>query len=227
MHRLSALRESLSDGSDRRAPSEPHNLDNPNALSAGRVTKSAVSTHRRRRHRHRIVGADHARKESRTLTMEIDHKSVAFPEGVTVHRAAELAAFSSPRSAPTRTSPLRRLPAVHRRNRRNARYPLSCSTAAREGMKVQTDTAALRELRKDILQLILSEHPSSCLICDERMPAGITKRRSGRPRFDRLPVLPERLPVRAPGPRRKARRFRDRFPHPLPRPRGGARRSLL
>ena len=48
-------------------------------------------------------------------------------------------------------------------------YPLSCSTIAQEGMRVLTDTAALRDLRKEILKLILSEHPSSCLVCDERV----------------------------------------------------------
>jgi predicted molibdopterin-dependent oxidoreductase YjgC len=47
-------------------------------------------------------------------------------------------------------------------------YPLSCNTIAQEGMKVLTDTAMVRELRKEILKLILSEHPSSCLVCDEK-----------------------------------------------------------
>jgi predicted molibdopterin-dependent oxidoreductase YjgC len=47
-------------------------------------------------------------------------------------------------------------------------YPLSCNTVAQEGMKVLTDTVMLRELRKEILKLILSEHPSSCLVCNER-----------------------------------------------------------
>jgi NADH dehydrogenase/NADH:ubiquinone oxidoreductase subunit G len=35
-------------------------------------------------------------------------------------------------------------------------------------MQVLTDTAMLRELRKEILKLILSEHPSSCLVCTEK-----------------------------------------------------------
>ncbi|OGD19148.1 MAG: hypothetical protein A2W03_05950 [Candidatus Aminicenantes bacterium RBG_16_63_16] len=47
-------------------------------------------------------------------------------------------------------------------------YPLACSTMAEEGMKASTETETLRELRKEILKLILSEHPSSCLVCDER-----------------------------------------------------------
>ena len=46
-------------------------------------------------------------------------------------------------------------------------YPLSCSTTVQEGMKVLTDTAVLRDMRREVLRLILSEHPSSCLICGE------------------------------------------------------------
>ena len=35
-------------------------------------------------------------------------------------------------------------------------------------MKIQTDTPQLKKLRQQILELILSEHPSSCLICSEK-----------------------------------------------------------
>jgi NAD(P)H-flavin reductase/ferredoxin len=35
-------------------------------------------------------------------------------------------------------------------------------------MAVQTDTEALRELRRNILALIMLEHPSACLVCDKR-----------------------------------------------------------
>lgn len=45
--------------------------------------------------------------------------------------------------------------------------PSSCATPAAEGMVVRTDTAALRNLRRSILELILLEHPSACLICDK------------------------------------------------------------
>ena len=38
-------------------------------------------------------------------------------------------------------------------------FPTSCTTRAREGMVVHTDTPALRELRKDIIWFLLSEHP--------------------------------------------------------------------
>ncbi len=47
-------------------------------------------------------------------------------------------------------------------------YPAACTTPVTEGMEIQTDSPAVEAARLDILKLILSEHPSSCLICDER-----------------------------------------------------------
>ena len=44
----------------------------------------------------------------------------------------------------------------------------SCSTFAEEEMKIRTDSPQLKKLRRQILELILSEHPSSCLICSEK-----------------------------------------------------------
>jgi predicted molibdopterin-dependent oxidoreductase YjgC len=101
--------------------------------------------------------------------MEIDHRKVSFPEGVTVHRAAELNGVYIPSLCSHKDlSPFGgcRLCTVEIEGMRG--YPLSCNATAREGMKVLTDTAMLRELRKEILKLILSEHPSSCLVCAER-----------------------------------------------------------
>lgn len=46
-------------------------------------------------------------------------------------------------------------------------YPIACTTRVQEGMKVRTHSSILQEMRREILQLILSEHPSGCLICDE------------------------------------------------------------
>jgi len=45
-------------------------------------------------------------------------------------------------------------------------YPSSCTTPASEGMVVRTDTPALRELRRSILEMLLSEHPCTCINCD-------------------------------------------------------------
>jgi len=110
-----------------------------------------------------------ALQEPRSLTMEIDGRTVSFPEGATVHRAAEINGVSIPSLCSHKDlSPFGgcRLCMVEIEGMRG--YPLSCSTTAEEGMKVRSDTEALREFRREMLKLILSEHPSSCLICDER-----------------------------------------------------------
>jgi predicted molibdopterin-dependent oxidoreductase YjgC len=101
--------------------------------------------------------------------MEINHRKVTFPEGVTVHRAAELNGIYIPSLCSHKDlSPFGgcRLCMVEIEGMRG--YPLSCNAVAQDGMKVLTDTAMLRELRKEILKLILSEHPSSCLVCEEK-----------------------------------------------------------
>ncbi len=45
--------------------------------------------------------------------------------------------------------------------------PTACTTLAEEGMRVQTDTQMLRELRADLLRMLLSDHPTGCLFCPE------------------------------------------------------------
>ena len=104
----------------------------------------------------------------RTLNMEIDHRPVVVPPGVSVLRAAELNGVDIPSLCSHKDlSPFGgcRMCVVEIEGMRG--YPLSCSTTVQEGMKVLTDTAVLRDMRGEVLQLILSEHPSSCLICGE------------------------------------------------------------
>lgn len=47
-------------------------------------------------------------------------------------------------------------------------YPTSCTTPATEAMVVRTDTEPLQELRRNILALMMLEHPSACLVCGRR-----------------------------------------------------------
>ncbi|MBC7363510.1 MAG: (2Fe-2S)-binding protein [Candidatus Aminicenantes bacterium] len=44
----------------------------------------------------------------------------------------------------------------------------ACQVRAEEGMEIITSTPELEELRRNILQLILSEHPYFCLLCQEK-----------------------------------------------------------
>jgi len=47
-------------------------------------------------------------------------------------------------------------------------YFPSCSIFPEEGMKIKTDSPKLKKLRRNLLELILSEHPNACLICREK-----------------------------------------------------------
>ncbi len=44
----------------------------------------------------------------------------------------------------------------------------ACTTPAAEGMVVRTDTPEIQELRRSMLELILTEHPHECLTCHRR-----------------------------------------------------------
>lgn len=61
-------------------------------------------------------------------------------------------------------------------------FPTSCTTPAEEGMVVRTETAALKNLRLEIFNMLLSEHPLSCLVCSEKGNCSecmVTIRKSG------------------------------------------------
>ncbi|OPZ20290.1 MAG: NADP-reducing hydrogenase subunit HndC [candidate division BRC1 bacterium ADurb.BinA364] len=47
-------------------------------------------------------------------------------------------------------------------------YPASCSTPAQQGMVVHANSEKLADLRRRILELILLEHPSACMLCAKR-----------------------------------------------------------
>ncbi|MHA2475189.1 MAG: 2Fe-2S iron-sulfur cluster-binding protein, partial [Promethearchaeota archaeon] len=47
-------------------------------------------------------------------------------------------------------------------------YPTACSTPAETNMEITTNDEELKELRIEVLNLILSEHPFSCFVCEEK-----------------------------------------------------------
>jgi len=51
-------------------------------------------------------------------------------------------------------------------------FPTSCTTPATEGMIVKTNTEAVNEVRRTVVELLLSDHPSECLICHRRERCG-------------------------------------------------------
>jgi predicted molibdopterin-dependent oxidoreductase YjgC len=60
--------------------------------------------------------------------------------------------------------------------------PTACTTLVEEGMVVRTDNPNVQALRTELLKLLLSEHPSSCLFCPEKSHCDdcmVTLRKSG------------------------------------------------
>ncbi|MFP3449416.1 hypothetical protein SB765_31285, partial [Pseudomonas sp. SIMBA_067] len=44
-------------------------------------------------------------------------------------------------------------------------YPASCTTPAEAGMKVRTQSDRLQSLRRNVMELYISDHPLDCLTC--------------------------------------------------------------
>jgi formate dehydrogenase alpha subunit len=103
------------------------------------------------------------------VTITIDNRTIAVERGLTILQAAErnniriptlcahkdLTPFGGCRMCIVEVDKMRGL-------------PTACTTPVEEGMVIRTHTAQVHAVRQEILQLILSEHTSSCLICNEK-----------------------------------------------------------
>ena len=69
-------------------------------------------------------------------------------------------------------------------------YPASCTTPVEAGMKVRTQTDRLQSLRRNVMELYISDHPLDCLTCpangdcELQDMAGVTGLREVRYGFD-------------------------------------------
>ena len=103
------------------------------------------------------------------MKLTIDGKSVTAKEGLTVLQCAIDNDISIPHLCTHSQLPpfgACRLCIVEIDGVRG--YPTSCTTPAAEAMVVRTDTEALQNLRRNILGLMMLEHPSACLVCGRR-----------------------------------------------------------
>ncbi len=103
------------------------------------------------------------------ITLTIDDKQVEAREGVTVLEAAQEAGIYIPTlCAHPSLSPYGgcRLCVVEIEKMRG--FPTACTTPATDGMVVRTNTLQIQEFRRGVLELILTEHPHICLICDRK-----------------------------------------------------------
>ncbi|MEQ8660933.1 MAG: 2Fe-2S iron-sulfur cluster-binding protein, partial [Gammaproteobacteria bacterium] len=103
---------------------------------------------------------------SATVEVHVDERSVRVPAGTSVMRAAALAGIAIPRLCATDQLDAFgscRLCLVEVDGMRGT--PASCTTPVSDGMRVVTQSARLARLRRNVMELYISDHPLDCLTC--------------------------------------------------------------
>jgi formate dehydrogenase major subunit len=107
-----------------------------------------------------------ASESAKLVTLTIDDREIAVPEGTSVMRAAALAgvaipklcatdqldAFGSCRMCLVQIDGMKGLPA-------------SCTTPVAQNMKVTTQNKQIADVRRNVMELYISDHPLDCLTC--------------------------------------------------------------
>ncbi|MGA8133771.1 MAG: formate dehydrogenase subunit alpha [Pseudomonas gingeri] len=107
-----------------------------------------------------------ARDSQVQVTLNIDGRSISVPEGTSVMRAAALLGTTIPKLCATDSLEAFgscRMCLVEIDGMRG--YPASCTTPVSEGMSVHTQTPKLASLRRNVMELYISDHPLDCLTC--------------------------------------------------------------
>jgi len=113
----------------------------------------------------RYFGTPYVRSTA-TVTLNIDGFDVTVPEGTSIMRAAAEIGISVPKLCATDSIDAFgscRLCLVEIEGR--AGTPASCTTPVAPGIKVKTQTAKLKDLRRGVMELYISDHPLDCLTC--------------------------------------------------------------
>ncbi len=101
-----------------------------------------------------------------TIEVFIDGISIAVPAGTSVMRAAALAGIDIPKLCATdslKSFGSCRLCLVEIEGQKGT--PASCTTPVAAGMKVSTQTSKVEKLRRNVMELYISDHPLDCLTC--------------------------------------------------------------
>jgi formate dehydrogenase major subunit len=107
-----------------------------------------------------------ASSRGETVTVEIDGLPAIVRAGSTILRAARESGVDIPKLCATDSlKPFGscRLCLVEIDGRKG--YPASCTTPVEAGMKIRTQTAAIAKLRRNVMELYISDHPLDCLTC--------------------------------------------------------------
>jgi formate dehydrogenase major subunit len=107
-----------------------------------------------------------AAKSKQMVTLTIDGFDVTVPAGTSIMRAAAEAGIQVPKLCATDSVEAFgscRLCLVEIEGRNGT--PASCTTPVAPGLKVQTQNAKLKQLRRGVMELYISDHPLDCLTC--------------------------------------------------------------
>ena len=100
------------------------------------------------------------------VSLSIDGVQVTVPEGSSVMRAASESGIKIPRLCATdslKSFGSCRICLVEIEGRRG--FPASCTTTVEAGMQVNTQSDEIGKLRRDVMELYISDHPLDCLTC--------------------------------------------------------------
>ncbi|RII84390.1 formate dehydrogenase subunit alpha [Neopusillimonas maritima] len=107
-----------------------------------------------------------ARVSAEMINVTIDGNAYQVPVGTSVMRAAAEMGINIPKLCATDSLEAFgscRLCLVEIEGRRG--YPASCTTPVEEGMVIRTETPKLHDLRRNVMELYISDHPLDCLTC--------------------------------------------------------------
>ncbi|MEN6407425.1 MAG: NADH-dependent [FeFe] hydrogenase, group A6 [Thermoguttaceae bacterium] len=106
-------------------------------------------------------------KNNKKISLKIDDVSITVDVGTTIMEAAEQLGIHIPRLCYHPDLSLAgscRVCVVDVKGM--GFYMTACSTQVWEGMEVQTNSPAIRQARRDIVELLLDNHPKDCQTCD-------------------------------------------------------------
>ncbi len=115
---------------------------------------------------HEIDYGTPASKSGKLVTLTIDGFTVTVPEGTSIMRAAMEAGIKVPKLCATDMVDAFgscRLCLVEIEGRNGT--PSSCTTPVAAGIKVKTQTERLKDIRRGVMELYISDHPLDCLTC--------------------------------------------------------------
>jgi formate dehydrogenase major subunit len=107
-----------------------------------------------------------ASKAEKQVTLTVDGFTVTVPEGTSIMRASMEAGIAIPKLCATDMVDAFgscRLCLVEIEGR--AGTPSSCTTPVMPGMVVKTQTGRLKDIRRGVMELYISDHPLDCLTC--------------------------------------------------------------